>query len=244
MTPEEQKEFDELSAVVKANGYMSLDSQEKRKRYSELKAQITESNELVSLTKGDLEAMIDKRLNAYKEEAKKSFEADDEGLAEAKSIGKWIKSKTVKKENPTAQLRVYKEDGYSEPGLVIDWKFLKKAFNEESRKYDIDIYRITVLYSKEEKTYDIPLIQLVQINEFERVEIIKQEVEEQELIQGKGRKSYNKGGYNFSDPAFFGTKGQESGESFDYKVVRKDVVCTVKRPNGKTLVINVDRLNQ
>lgn len=244
MNAEEQKEFDELSAIVKANGYMSIDSQEKRKRYSELKAKITESNELVSLTRGDLEAMIDKRLNAYKEEAKKSFAESDDGLEEAKSIGKWIKSKTVKKENPVAQLRVYKEDGYAEPGIITDWKFLKKAFNEETRKYDIDIYRINVVYSKEEKTYDIPLIQMVQINEFEKVEIIKQDIEELELIQGKGRKSYNKGGYNFSDPGFFGTKGQESGEAFDYKVIKKDCVCTVKRPNGKLLVINVDRLNQ
>lgn len=246
MNEQEQKEFEELSTVVKATGYMSLDSQEKRKRYSELKSKFTESSEVLSITRGELQAMIDKSVQSYKNEAKKSFtDSEEEGLDEAKRLGKWIKSKQIKKENPTAKMKLYREDGFSEAGLIIDWKFLKKAFNEETRKYDIDIERITVLYDKGvTKTYEIPLLQLVQINEFETVEIIKQNVEEQEMSQGRGMKAYTKGGYSFSDPGFFGTKGQIPGDSFEYMVTKKEVECTVKRPSGDTLVVNVDRLNQ
>lgn len=242
----EQKEFDELSAFVKANGYMKLDTMDKRHRYSELLKKSQADTEQVTLSRSELQKMIDKSIDAYKEEAKKMYVDDNDGLDEAKRIGKWIKSKQPKKENNIARLRVFREDGVSEPGVIIDWKYLKKAFNEVSRKHDIDIYRITVMYKDENdvKTYDIPHLDWIQINEFETVEIVKQDIEDQVMSQGTGQKPFTKGGYAFSDPGLFGTKAQLPGDSFDYEVRRKAVVCTVKRPSGETFVIEADRLNQ
>lgn len=246
MNEQEVKEFEELSTIVKAHGYMRLDTHEKRKRYSELKAMAEGTpEETVTIRKTELQAMIDKSINDYKKEAVKSFQDDDEGLDEAKKIGKWIKSKQLKKPNPTASMRVYRADGDSEAGLIIDWKYLKKAFNEETRAFDIDIYRVKVLFDRGEEFVDMPLSQMVQINEFEKVEIIKQETEEKEMITGVGQKAMTQSGYAFSSPGFFGTKGQMTGEDFNYVVKKKDTICTIKRPEGKgTLVLNADRLNQ
>lgn len=244
ITVEEQKEFDELSAFVKANGFMKLDTQEKRRRYSELKAKVEDSTVPITLTKAELQEMIDKSIDAYKSEAKKSFESSDEGLEEAKKIGQWIKSKQVKKQNPVAKLRVYREDGLSEGGIIVDWRFVKNVFNEETRRFDVPLYQITVRYETEEKKYELPLTQIMQINEFENVEIIKQDIENVERVTGFGQKAYNKSGYNFSDPGMFGVKGQMSGETFEFKETATNVICTVKRPNGKLLVINNNQLNK
>lgn len=244
MTPEEQKEFDELSAFVKANGYMKLDTHEKRQRYSELKAKSAESTETVTLTKAQVQEMIDKGIAAYKQEAKKNFESSDEGLEEARKLGQWIKSKQPKKQNPTAKLRVFRETGLDKGGLIIGWKFIKNAFNEETRRYDVPLYQITVMYDDETKSYEIPLTQAMQINEFEKVEIIEQKTEPLERVTGIGQKAYNKSGYNYSAPGMFGVKGQQAGETFEFKEWTTETISTVRRPNGKTFTINNEQLNR
>ncbi len=188
--------------------------------------------------------MIDKGINAYKDEAKKSYVDENDGLDEAKKIGKWIKSKTPKKQNPTAQMRVYREDGMAEGGLIIDSKFIKNAFNEETRKYDVPMYRIWVRYDGGViKEHEVSLATWTQINEFETVEGIKIDKAEQEMIQGVGVKPTTKSGYAFSNPGFFGTKGEQTGETFDFVVKRDEIVWDVKRANGEIFTINASKLN-
>lgn len=244
MTLEEQNEFDELSVTVKATGFMSLDTKEKRNRYSELKAKSVEDSSPVTMTKADLQKMIDKSIDAYKEEAKKAFVESDDGLNEAKQIGRWIKAKQVKKENPIANLRVYRADGDSEGGLIVSWKWIRNNEDPDTRKRNVPIYKVTVMYNEELKTVEIPLLDMMQINEFEKVEIIKLVREPLKKVDGFGQKAYNKGGYSFSDPGMFGVKGQQVGDRFEYEVYRDEVNCTVKRPNGKTFEINANYLNQ
>ncbi len=249
MNEKEQQEFNELSAVVKADGYLALETQAKRKRYSQLLEKTKGDTEKVTLTKNEIQDMINEGIAAFKKEAKKSFDESDEGLNEAKQFGKWIKSKQPKKLNPVASLRLYKEDGLVEDkdaGLIVDWRFIKNAFNEETRRFDTPIYRISVRYDGDKiKNYEVPLGVWTQGNDFEKVEIIKQEVEEQEYSDGFGQLPQKKGGYFYSSPGLFGTKGREiPGETFEYKVYRKEITCTVKRPNGETFVISADRLNQ
>jgi hypothetical protein len=244
MTDQEHKEWEGLSAVVKAGSFMSLKTQEQRNRYKELKAKIDAETQPLGVTKAELEKIIDERVKEYKEEAKKLYE-NVEGLEEAQQLGKWLKSKKPVKENPVAKLRVYREDGLSQPGLIIDWKFKKNEFDEETRKYNIPIYQITVLYDDDsKKTYDIPLISMAEIKEYEEVEIIKQKVEEQEMIVGTGRKAFTKDGYVFSSIPGLDLKPQMPGEAFNYTVTRKDAEVTIKRPNGRTLTLHVSRLNQ
>lgn len=244
MNAEEQKEFEELSTVVKAHGYMKLNTMEKRHRYSELKKKVDGDTETVTVSKNELQAMIDKRIDAYKEEAKRSYVEEADGLDEAKKIGKWIKSKAPKVQNSTAKLRVYREDGMADGGLIIDSKFLKNAFNEESRKYDVPMYRLWVRYDDEQiKEYDVPLSVWSQINEFEVVEIIKKDIVKEEMSRGMGIKPFTKGGYSFSSPGLFSTKEQASGEAFEYIETRDTITCTVRRPSGGTFTIDALRLN-
>ena len=250
MTPQEQKEFDELSAVVKVGGgYMKLDSKAKRERYTELLGKMKGDTEKVTLSRNEIQQMINEGIAAFKKEAKKSFEDDNEGLSEAKRFGKWIKSKEPVKLNSIASLRVYREDGLvddEDAGLIVDWKFIKNAFNEETRKFDDPLFRLTVRYKGDKmKDYEVLLKNWVQINDFEKVEIIKQQVEEQEYSDGFGQMPEKQGGYSLSSPGLFGTKGSKlPGETFEYKVYRKEITCTVKRKNGETFVIPADRLNQ
>lgn len=246
ITEQEKREFAELSAIVKGGGgFMSLKTKEERLRYQELSALIKDDATVLPLTKGEVQKMIDNAVSGYKKEIDRLSNAPEEDLGEVKKFNKWIKDQKPKERNRTARLRVYREDGFAEAGVIVDMKFLKKAFNEESRKFDIDIYRVDVVYDEGIKTVDLPLTQIMQINEFETVEIIKSVTEEQKMIQGQGVKPYTKGGYSFSSPGMFGTKDQlQPGETFDYEVKRKQMTCTVLRPNGETLVLDSSKLNQ
>ncbi len=238
---EQQAEFDALAEQVRANGFTSLKTGPDRNRYRELKALIDADQTTMTLTKGDVERMI---ADAVKAAGKLKQEHQDD-LQEMRKLSEWKPYTAPKMGNPTAKLKLYREDGLAEAGIVIDCKFVKNAFNENSRKYDTPIYQITVHYDNgQEKNYEIELVKFAQINEYETVEIIKQEVEEQTMVAGKGQKSYTKGGYNFSMPGFFGVKQQAGGEPFDLEVHRKEIHCTVKRPNGSTLRLHSSKLNQ
>lgn len=200
----------------------------------------TKMVENITMTKEELTALIQAEVQKTKDSM-----PSQEGMEEALKFGRWVKSHEPKKANSMASLRVYRADGLAEGGIIIDWKFVKNAFNEESRLWNIPMYQITVLYdSGEQKKYEIPLLQMVQINEFEKVEIIKQDVVEQKRSTGKGQKPHTNNGYSFSNPAMFGTKQMTPGEEFDYIETRKDITCTIKRPNGSILTIHSDRLNQ
>ena len=245
LTPEEISEFAELKKIVDADGFMSLNTHEKRNRYRHLKAKDEGklSEEVVTISKLELQDMMDKAVKKATAGMEKMSE-NIEGLEGLQRMGQWMKARDIKKANPTAKLRLYRVDGLSEPGIIIDWKFKENVFNEETRRYDLPIYHITVLYDDDEKKfYDIPLLNMIQINEFEEVEITKQDVEVQQMSQGKGQRAMTKAGYTFSNPAFFGTKATGPGEEFDYIVTRKEVTCTIKRPSGKTMKIDSSRLN-
>lgn len=222
--------FEEL----KAKGWKNL-NQEEKTEYQALKPKDEEvkKSETITLTKDDLR----KLLAEAREEA-------SEGLEEVKRLGQWMQKKDLKKANPVATMRLYREDGLAEPGLIIDWKFIKNIENVDTRKMDVPVYQITVKYDNNVKKYEIPLEEMVRINEFEKVEIIKQNVDIQEMKQGVGHKPHTNSGYSFSSPGFFGTKQVGAGEEFDYVVTRKDITCTIKRPNGEVLDIHSSKLNQ
>ncbi len=237
---EEKAEFDALADQVRANGFMSLKTHADRNRYRELKDKIDKDQELMTVTRGDVQKMIDEGIKAAGK-LKAEHESD---IQEVRKLSEWKPYSAPKIGNPTAKLKIFREDGLSEAGLVIDWKYKNMEFNEETRRHDKPIYRITVQYDDgKKKEYDIELVRFAQINEYETVEIIKQDVQEQVMVSGKGQRSFTKGGYNYSAPGYFGVKQQAGGESFDLEVHRKEVNCVVKRANGNTLTLHVGRLN-
>lgn len=237
--------FEEL----KVRGWKQLSSSE-RAEYVSLKPKEvspkgveTKKGDTVTITKDELNEVIQKGILAAMEQYKTQMDGVTKDVAGIRD-GKWTKVREVKKGNPTARIKIFREDGDSAPGVLIDWKFLKHGFNEETRRNDILIYRITVLYEGgEKKQFDVPWIDVISGEEFETVEIIKQDIEPQEMRKGFGELPVNKNGYMLSNPGFFGTKQQASDGSFEYVVTRKVVVCTVKRPNGEILVLDASRLN-
>lgn len=246
LTASEAQRFQEL----KAKGFVKLSGEEK-KEYQKLLALEKGEDEkagsveakTITMTEDQLKAMIASEVAKYKET---QIANDSEGLEEAKRLGKWIKAQQPRKMNRTATMRLYREDGLSEPGLIVDWKFIKNIENVDTRKMDVPLYQITVLYDNgDRKNYEIELGKLAEINDPEIVEIIDQKVEAQTMKQGEGRRPYTEGGYSYANPAFFGTKAKVgAGEPFEYIVTRKDIVCTIKRSNGQVLTIHSDRLNQ
>lgn len=241
LTATEAQRFQEL----KEKGFVNLLGEEKKEYQTLLALEkgTKEEKKTITMTEDQLKSMIASEVAKYKETQAAN---DSEGMEEALRFGKWIKNRQPKKANPVASLRVYRKDGLSEPGIIIDWKFVKNVENPETKVKDVPVYQIEVLYDddKHEKS-EITLNEMVQLNEFEKVEIIKQDVEDQKMISGTGRRPYTANGYSFSNPAFWGTKSQVgAGEEFEYEVHRKDVMCTVKRPNGNILQLHSSRLNQ
>ncbi len=201
-------------------------------------------SETITMTKDQLKEFVASEVARLKDE--QAPDKAPEGMEEVLRMGRWMKKRDEKKANSVARLRLYREDGFSEPGLIIDWKFLKMIENPETKVRDVAVYRLSVLMDNgETKLIDVPLLEWVQINEFETVEVIKKDIEVQTKIDGVGHKPYTAGGYSFANPAFFGTKSKVgSGEDFEYAVTRQNINCTILRPNGKTLQINANRLNQ
>ena len=59
LNEDELKEFIELKSVVTANGFMALDSKEKRDKYRELKGKYDHEFEKVEITKADLQTLLE-----------------------------------------------------------------------------------------------------------------------------------------------------------------------------------------
>lgn len=238
--------FEELQKkMTEAGGYLSL-SKADQKEYSAIKDGLEppkQKQETITMTKDELAAMmqgiVTDAIDKYKSE-----QPSLEEIGDAVKVGKWMKARDEKKQNHTANLKIFRLDGDAEAGVMIDKKFLKHGFNEETRKNDIPIYKITVLYDNgETKFHEVNWPEFMATNEFEKVEIIKQTVEPQEMTVGVGQYPASDKGYAFSNPGFFGTKQGKSEGNFDYKVIRQDITCTVKRPNGKTITLNANQLN-
>lgn len=241
--------------ISEVGGFMGLTAEEK-KEYQALKAEAEQTpvepkqtpknankEPTITLTKTELQQMI--------AEGIKEAQANAPAKTYKQQVDEWKKAEPEVTRNRTAKIRMYREDAFQDPGLIIDLKDTKKpAFNEETRKHDVLMYKIWVRYDDGQvKEYELPLVQLVQnYNEFEDVEIVDQKEEEQVKVVGKGQMPRTgKGGHKFSSPIMFGipTRPEDNtGETFDLEVRRKFVTVTVKRPNGQLLTINADRLNQ
>ena len=193
----------------------------------------------IELSKEELKNIILEAKEEAQKEATRGFEVD-------KKIGDWEEESEERKQNKTARMRLFQEDGNSEFGLIIDWKFLK---NE--RREDIDgvkvvqMYEITVAYEGDKvEKHTIPLIDFVRINDLETVEIIATEEKVLTKKHGKVRRvAKNREGYAMSPHVEGGTDFVMLGDWVDLKETKVLTIHTIKRPNGQTLKINNSRLN-
>lgn len=160
----------------------------------------------------------------------------------------WKPVEKQKEESKTATLRMYRADSDEEYGLIVDWKFHKKIFNDEIRDYE-DQYKLTVLVSNG-KTKDVVLSlrEWMEINEFEIVEIEKWDKVKMQKYQGvkpsKVVVPATQDGYIHSSmPGLVAPKYQGSQE-VDLMETMDQIICTIKLSDGRKLEINSNRLNQ
>lgn len=199
-----------------------------------------QDQEVVTMTKGELKGLI----GEYVQQALGNAKSEARSLQKEIGLGDWKEYKAPEKKNKTARMRLYREDTDQEFGLIIDWKFLKNEYNEDTRKKDIPVYKLTILKGEEKEFINLPLKEFTKINDFETVEILHIDEKVLEKSDGKVRvPRRDKGGYVFSRAVDGIHLGDLTNEEVSLKVFRKRRICTIKRPNGQTLKINSNRLN-
>jgi len=194
------------------------------------------SPETISITKEELKQL----LKEAKEEA--SVQAG-QNLTQM-NVGGWEEKKDDKGANKRAHMKLYQKDTDSPLGLIIDWKHLRFDYDEKSRDYDKDIYKITVLYDDSTEEVEMSLLDFIKINNYETVEII--ETKRKKLIKKEGqvrRTGRNKEGYAMSPHPMGGTDHVIMGDFTDMIVERIEETHIIKRPDGRTLEIPNGRLN-
>ena len=159
----------------------------------------------------------------------------------------WHEFKEPKKPNKTATFRRYREDGDAPWGIIVDWRFFKNEYDENTRQYNKPIYKMVVQYDDgNRKEYEIEWIKFAAITEIERVEIIKEEKKTVAMSQGTVTKAFRDAeGYIYS-PHVGGGQVKVKGEistQVPLLVKKDEITVTVKRENGQEFTCDSSRLN-
>lgn len=189
----------------------------------------------ITLTEDELKQMINEGISSFVSSQPKIDLRAETGWQE-------VKEEKAKK---TARMKLYQEDTNSPFGLVVDWKFLKFEYDEETRKRDKPMYEVTVKFDDKEKKIVMALGDFIDINTYETVEILETDSKKVAKSFGKVRQTLQDGGY-YRSP-FPGANGSVNrplqGEFVDQNVEKIVAFHKIKRENGEILTINNDRLN-
>ena len=238
----DQERFDELFK----RGYKNLDAPT-RVEYQALKKKLAgekKAEDKPQPTKPDSDDRI-----ARLERLVESLTSENDNLREetAKMQEGWAEYKPPKDANQTATLKVYREDADSEAGVITKLEtFKQNAFNEETRKNDLLIYKIEVTYDDAStKEFKINAMDFAEMKEVEKVEIVKEDrrtlkkVEDYAVVPNTDKDGFPKrvldGGTGY---------GQNVGSQkvpLEVYMVKSTVV--VKRPNGQEITMEADYLN-
>lgn len=236
LTEAEQLEYDQL----KNRGWRSL--KEERPRYSELKSKSGEEESMkpsaaLTMTQEQLEALIDSKIATLKAEnanlkARVGKEMDQ---------GTWKEVKAPIKRNKTVHFKLYRPDGDTQLGLVKDWRWLKDMKDENGKMYPL--YEITCLYGDNTETkFQIPLMDFIKVADLEKCEVIEEDRKKLVKVHGKVRIApQTKDGYTIS--AMAGYDVPQGGDYVDLEETKDEVFVTIKRDNGQTFRVNVNRCN-
>jgi len=248
--------IEELQKKIKEGGYASLNGEERKVwkahkeslEASEVKGKEAGGEEIITLKKSDLDTIInsivDKKI-AHLSEQNEALGNQLSGVEQGLGLTDWQVWKDPKTGNKTATFRVYREDGSAEAGIIIDRKFHKNEYDENTREHDKMMYKITVLYDDEStKDYIIPLIDLTQMPEMETIEILEQKVDKVFKSSGTVTKTAADGsGYKL----YKGGKGEimavQADDQVDALVFRDVGTAICKRPSGQVFEVSIDRLN-
>jgi len=240
--------FEELKVKIKeGGGYMKL-SKDEQSEYSALLKQQKESapdEESPEFDKEALDSIIKEHVDAAvarMKEENESLKTEKRNLEKEVGLGDWKKHEAAKRENKTATLKVYAEDSNQDPGLVIDYKFIKNDFDENTRRYDKPLYRIDCLLADGSiRQHDVILTDLAQIAERETIEIVEMKTEEQVKSSGKIKVPARKNGYIMSKMGDVKDMGTES--VVEALVFRTTGTAVCKRASGQKFEIDINKLN-
>lgn len=246
-----QDRFNEL----KEKGWRNLDANE-RGEFQELKKQFEgptiESVSSVSQASLPAQPTEERTITVSESQLKSMVQAEvmkHQNTAQQSIVpvfvdGKWKRSEPPKIGNRNATFRRFREDSDSPVGIIVNWRFHKNVFNQETQKTDKPIYKITVLYDDAStKEFEIEWLEFAKITDIETVEIVEMKKEKEEMSQGRIRLPMWKGnerwiGLDKETQARYMTDKMK-----DLVVFRDRITVTVKRPNGQLYTCNADRLN-
>lgn len=199
--------------------------------------------ETITMNKDELSAMIRREVEAAKNEERRRFESDKQTIFEG-----WREIKEDKKENNEASLRMYRKDGNSPKGIIVDMKFFENVWDPyHPDRIKDQIYEFTIQYDggKTEKI-QMPYIRLLDIQEREVVKILERKTKLLERVTGRvERSARTKDGYVLSKS--LGGEEQRIKVSNSVIVDQKEIVevseVLIQRPNGEKFWIQQSKLN-
>jgi len=243
----------EIKKKVSEKGYMSLSKEEKdffqaNKAVAPKQADPVQADDIITISKKDLDGVIKtlvgKEMEAYRN-SNSTLQEQVKGLESTAGLRDWQVWKDPIKANKVATFRLYQEDGNSERGLIVDRKFLKNEYDENSRDYDRPMYEISVLYADgKTKKYTIPLILLTQLSEMETVEIMEMKVQKVFKSYGIVTKTATDGkGYKLYKGGDGDVMAVQSDDEVDAIVTMDVGTCVCKRIDGQIFEVDITRLN-
>lgn len=158
-------------------------------------------------------------------------------------MGNWRSADKSGEKNKTASFKIWRDEENDKSGIVIDWKFIRNDFNEEFRKHNTPIYRITVMFDDGSKQdVEMSLVDFASISEREIVEITRWKKEKIFRNMGYIRKTKkDREGYTLTSGD--NIPAQKSEVTVPLNEWKDHIMVDIKRPNGQTFTINADRLN-
>ena len=217
---------------LKAKGWSNLNSEE-RKQFQEFRksapAEEPKTEDTITLTKTSLKQMMEEIRTEERAKTQKIKDND------------WQEFKAPAKRKFTCTMKVYRKDSESEPGLIVDWKRIRTERDPETKKLTYDIYKLTIRYDDgHEDTIEIPVHEFNSFQETETCEIVKMEERKLQMKQGETRASK----VSRDDTGNEMILGDEkTSDSIPLIVVKDSPILTIKRPNGQTMEIGIDRIN-
>jgi hypothetical protein len=238
MSKEEKREYQVLNTLVLQDLDYAKEQEEKKEPPAETPEIKPIPNDLNDLGKKPEETVTFTKSSLMKmmEEIRKEAASGNVTLKED-----WHDYAEPKRRNSTAFIRVYQKDGDSPKGLMTDYRRIRTTEDPDTGKRDYDIYEFTIRYDggKEEKV-EMPLVDLVNINELEKVEIVQLMEKSQAMKQGETNVSQ----VIVDDLGNEITMDKKTATKVPLLVKRLVGMATVKRQNGEQFDIKIDRLNQ
>lgn len=182
--------------------------------------------ETIVTTKEGLRQMVEEMLKG--ERSGKSILKDND----------WHDLELPKQRKYTATLKLWQKDYRSPKGLVVDWK--RSRFGMDSDGEKTEFFDVTVRYDDgNEEVVELPIIEFSRMNEIERVEIVSMKERKLQMKEGETRASV----IEVDDAGISTVMDRKTTQVVPLVVIKNEPIATIRRANGQTMQLPVNRLN-